>query len=123
MNLYAPFIAEGVLILAAGTFGVLLDRRGRPFGRVKLVVHLFLAAWFATGFVFIVLGLGTLAIAAVTWVPVTVMGLAILTQLVTGIVMLATGKRGRTFAAIHLSSAIVMLASDACAFFLARLRA
>ena len=81
-----PFLVEGILMLTAGTFGILLGRAGKPYGKVKLVVHLFFVLWFSVGFGFITYGILTMSSATKgIWIPVAVMGLAILTQLVTGI--------------------------------------
>jgi hypothetical protein len=114
-----PFLAEAILMLAAGTFGILLDRAGKPYGKVKLVVHLFLFAWLTTGFGFILYGLSAINIMKVISIPVALMGLTILTQLVVGIPMIASKKRGKVLTKIHLVSAILMLLSDICAFIIA----
>jgi hypothetical protein len=34
------FLGEGILILATMIFGALLGRAGKPYGKVKLVIHL-----------------------------------------------------------------------------------
>jgi hypothetical protein len=118
-----PFLVEGILLVTAGIFGILLDRAGKPYGRVKLVVHLFFALWFTLGFGFIVYGIH--AMGGETkgiWIPVALMGLAILTQLITGILMLASKKTEMPFPKVHLVSAIVLLVSDICAFLMAGLR-
>ena len=36
-----PFLVEGILIVTAGIFGALLGSAGKPYGKVKLVIHLF----------------------------------------------------------------------------------
>jgi CHASE2 domain-containing sensor protein len=118
-----PFLAEGILILTAGIFGILLRRKGKPYGKVKLVVHLFFVLWFSVGFGYIAYGILTMSSATKDiWIPVAIMGLAILTQLVTGIRMLASKKAGITFPKIHLFSAIILVLSDICAFIMAGLR-
>jgi len=100
-----------------------MSRAGKPYGKVKLVVHLFFVLWFAVGFGFIVYGILTMSTATkAIWIPVSVMGLAILTQMVTGITMLASKKAGMPFPKIHLFSAILLVLSDICAFFIAGLR-
>ena len=115
-----PFLAEGVLIIIAGIFGILLGRAGKPYGKLKLTFHLFFIIWFSVGFCFIVYGILTSGSATKgIGIPIAVMGLAILTQLVTGILMLATKKAGMAFPKIHLFSAISMLLSDICAFVMA----
>ncbi len=116
-----PFLVEGILMLTAGIFGILLDRAGKPYGKVKLVIHLFLFAWFAVGFAFILYGLFTMNALKVIWIPVAMMGLMILTQLLTGILILASKKAGMAFPKIHLFSAILMVLSDICAFIIAGL--
>jgi hypothetical protein len=118
-----PFLAEGLLILIAGTFGFLLGRAGRPYGKVKLVVHLFFVLWFTMGYGFIAYAILTKGSATMgILVPVTAMGLAILTQLVTGILMLASRKAEKAIPKVHIASASLLVASDICAFFMAGLR-
>ena len=117
-----PFLVEGILVLVAMTFGILLSRKGKPYGKVKLVVHLFFFVWFATGFGFILHGLSKGSAMNVTWLPVSVMGLTILTQFVSGLVMLAARNAGKVLPKIHLASALLLLASDICAFFITGFR-
>jgi heme A synthase len=118
-----PLLVEGILILIAGTFGFILGRAGRPYGKVKLAVHLFFVLWFAVGYGFIAYAILTKGSATMgILVPVTVMGLAILTQLVTGILMLASKKAEKAIPKIHIVSASLLVASDICAFFMAGLR-
>ena len=118
-----PFLVEGILMLVAGIFGILLHRAGKPYGKVKLVVHLFFVLWFSVGFGFIAYWILTMSSATKgIWIPVAVMGFAILTQLVTGIRMLASPKAGIAFPKIHLFSAIILVLSDICAFIMAGLR-
>jgi hypothetical protein len=109
-----PFLVEGILILTAMIFGILLGRAGKPYGKVKLVIHLFLYAWLTVGFVFIFVG--TIKVMTVTLIPVAVMGLGVLTQPVTGILMIAPKKAGKVLPMIHPISAILMVLSDICAF-------
>jgi hypothetical protein len=117
-----PFLVEGFLILIAMTFGILLSRKGKPYGKVKLVVHLFFFVWFAIGFGFILHGLSKGSVMNVTWIPVSLMGLTIMTQFVSGIVMIASRKAGKLLQKIHLASALLLLASDVSAFFITGLR-
>lgn len=118
-----PFLVEGILMFTAGVFGILLSRAGKPYGKVKLVVHLFFFTWLTVGFGFIAYGIFTMNSGANGLrIPVTLMGLAILTQLVTGILMLAFQKAGKVFPKVHLFSAITMLLSDLSAFILAGFR-
>ncbi len=117
-----PFLVEGILILGTMLFGILLNRGRKPYGKVKLVIHLFLFIWLTAGFVFILYGLFTINVIKMTWIPVAMMGLMILTQLVTGILMLASKRAGEALPMIHLLSAILMVLSDICAFIITGLR-
>jgi hypothetical protein len=116
----APFIVEGVLIIVCAVFGILLGRVGRPYGKIKLVIHLFFFVWLTIGFVFIFAGVAKET--SPLLIPVTLMGLAILTQLFAGIKMLASKEAGKTIPTIHKVSAIVMLLSDICALIITALR-
>lgn len=117
-----PFLVEGILILVTMTVGFLLKSKGKPYGKVKLAIHVFFFLWFSMGFYFIV---RTLALTPATqaetliWIPVDIMGLALLVQLVTGILMVAFRKVGKGLPAIHVTSAVLMLLADICAFFMA----
>jgi hypothetical protein len=115
-----PFLVEGILILATMIFGILLGRARKPYGKVKLAIHLFLYLWFTVGFAFIVYGLSTIHTTILTWIPVAMMGLLVLTQLVTGVLMLASKLVGKPLPIIHITSAILMLLSDVCAFIITR---
>lgn len=118
-NTQLPFLAEGLLVLAAAVFGFLLDRRGKPFGPVKVIIHLFFFAWFSVGFGFIFAGVLSAKTTAGIPALVAVMGAMILAQLATGIVMLASKRVGKALPMVHLASAIVLLLADVTAFFLA----
>ncbi len=111
-----PFLVEGILILAGMIFGILLDRAGKPYGKVKLVIHLFFFVWFTTGFAFILYGLSKINVTQATWISVAMMGLMILIQLVTGILMIASKKAGKALPKIHFASAILLFLSDISAF-------
>ncbi len=111
-----PFLVEGILILASMLFGLLLHRAGKPYGKVKLVIHLFLFTWFTVGFAFILYGLLKIDTMKVMWIPVVTMGLMILTQLGTGILMIASKKAGKVLPRIHIISAILLILSDICAY-------
>ena len=37
-----PFLVEGIIMLMAGIFGILIGKAGKPYGKVKVVFHLFL---------------------------------------------------------------------------------
>ena len=111
-----PYLAEGILILAIMILGILLRRAGKPYGKVKLFIHLFLVLWFTVGFAFILYAHITISEMKVTWIPIAIMGLMILTQFVTGILMVASKKSGKALPMIHTISAILIFLSDICAF-------
>ena len=115
-NVQLPFLVEGILILAAALFGFLLRAKGKPYGKVKVVIHLFFFLWFTTGYGFIVYSLSAASLTALTWTFVIVMGLAVAAQLVTGIVMLVTKTVGKTLPKIHLTSALLLFLCDLGAF-------
>jgi hypothetical protein len=108
----APFIVEGLIILAAALFGFLLGKKGKPYGKVRLIFHLFFILWFSAGYYFIFAG--TIGAISPTLVPVIVMGLALLLQLIIGIMMLASKEPGKVFPTIHKVSAVLMLLADIC---------
>ncbi|MGA2142274.1 MAG: hypothetical protein ABSG94_07615 [Brevinematales bacterium] len=118
-----PFLVEGIIILIAGILGIFLHRAGKPYGKVKVAFHIFFFLWFSVGFGFIftsILKMGSETKGIL--IPVSIMGLAILVQLVTGIKILASKKTGNIFPKIHLFSAITMVLSDICAFIMAGIR-
>ena len=121
-NSQLPFLVGGILILATMVFGILLSRKGKPYGKVKLIIHLFLFAWFSVGFGFILYGLITMNSTKVIWIPVGLMGLAILVQLVIGVLMMTFRKVGKALPMIHLISAILLVLSDIFGFIIAGLR-
>jgi len=107
-----PYLAEGILILASMTLGFLLRRAGKPYGKVKLIIHLFFVLWFTIGFGFVLYGHINMSGTKATRVPVAVMGLMVLTQFVTGILMLASKRSGKTLPRIYLLSAMLLLLFD-----------
>lgn len=106
------FLVIGIVILAAMFLGILLDRSGKPYGKVKLIIHLFFVAWLTMGIISTLFAKLTM----ITLIPVGLMLLMILFQLTTGIIMLTSKKTGKVFPRIHLSSAILIVLADACAF-------
>ncbi len=105
-----PFIVEGILILASAIFGVLLEKKGKPYGKVKLIFHLFFFLWLAIGYYFILEE--TVKAMSPTLISVIVMGVALLGVLVSGIMMLARKEVGKPLSSIHKVSAVVMLLAD-----------
>jgi len=109
---FAPFIVEGILILACAIFGFLLEKKAKPYGKVKLIFHLFFFLWLSGGYYYILAG--TIKAMSPTLIPVVVMGVALLYQLIAGITLLARKEAGKTLPTIHKVSAIVMFAADIC---------
>lgn len=114
-----PYLVEGILILASMISGILLGRAGKPYGKVKLVIHLFLSLWFTVGVAYILYGQFTVNGTKVTWIPDAIMGLMVLTQLVTGIQMMVSRTSGTALPRIHFISTVLMLLTDLCAFVVA----
>ena len=77
---------------------------------------MFFFVWLATGCGFILYGLYTMKAIAATKIFITLMGLMVLVQPVTGITMLASKTAGKILPKVHISSAILMLVFDVCAF-------
>jgi hypothetical protein len=111
-----PFLVEGILILTTMIVGYFLGRGGKPYGKAKLAIHVFLYAWFTTGFGFIVRGLCMAHTSNWIWVPVVAMGSMILVQLGTGIAMMAARKVGTMLPKVHIAAAVLLVLSDICAY-------
>jgi hypothetical protein len=116
----APFIVEGILIIAGAVFGFLLEKKGKPYGKVKLVFHLFFFLWLSVGYSYILAG--TIKAMSPTLIPVIVMGVALLCQVIVGISMLAGKEAGKTLPTIHKVSAIVMVFADICGLIIVAVR-
>jgi len=114
-----PFLVEGILVLTTIVVGYFLGKGGKPYGKAKLAIHIFLYAWFTTGFAFIAHGLCSAHAANGILVPVAAMGAMILVQLGTGIRMMLSKNVGTTLPKVHIAAAIVLVLSDLCAYFLA----
>ena len=113
-----PFLVETVLLLVAMALGGWLGRKGKPYGKVKLGFHLFFFLWFTVGYFFIAQVLATAADTPVG-IAVIVMGLALATQIGTGITMLAAKKPLVALPRVHGLSAGLVLLSAVVGFFLA----
>ena len=106
-----PFIVEGILILAGAIFGFLLGKKGKPYGKVKIISTC--SSFLVHPRVLLHLA-GTIKTMSPTLIPVIVMGIALLCQLIAGIMMLARKETGKTLPTIHKASAAVMLLADIC---------
>jgi len=116
----APFIVEGLLIIVAAIFGFLTGKQGKPYGKVKLVLHLFFFAWFTLGMVFILRG--TLNELTLVSIPFFVMVACLLVQLFVGIRMLISKEVGKRLPAIHKIAAAGLFLADACALIITAIR-
>jgi hypothetical protein len=116
----APFIVEGLLIIVAALFGFLLGRKGKPYGKGKLVVHLFFFAWLAVGMTFILQG--ALKQRTPATLLVLVMAICLVAQLLAGIGMLASRSVGKRLPMAHKIGASVMLLADVCALIITAVR-
>jgi len=111
-----PFLVEAVLIAVTILLGFLLRKSGKPYGKWKLVGHIFFYLWFTTGYGFIASTLRTPGTGIATWILVVAMGLAILVQLATGVAMIGTKTPVKILPKVHLVAAIVLLIADLGAF-------
>ena len=114
-----PFLVEAILILAAALFGFLIQRKGKPYGWVKLTFHLFFYVWLTVGFGYIASALFSTPASALLWTMMSVMTAALVVQLVTGITMWARKAAGKALPRVHITSLAVLLIADVLAFFLA----
>ena len=112
-----PLVVEAILILVTMTLGTLLGRMKKPYGKVKLPLHLFFAVWFAFGYYFVAQTVWTSQGFSGTGIAVLVMGIALLVQVLTGVRMLVA-KWGPQLPLVHGTSAVLVLVSDAVAYFL-----
>lgn len=107
-----PFVVEGILILAAMLLGGWLGRKGRPYGKVKLGFHIFFWLWMSMGYYYISAGL----FSGKPWTMVdgltAVMGVALLTQVGTGLVLLVRKERPAALPKVHGVSAALLLLAD-----------
>ncbi|MBL8994247.1 MAG: hypothetical protein JNM63_12975 [Spirochaetia bacterium] len=118
----APFLVEGILIMVCMIVGYFLSRKGKPYGKVKLVVHLFFFAWLSVGYGYMFHGTFTMDSMRFIRIPVGLMGAFLLVQLTTGIIMLASRIVKKPLVMTHLSSAILALVSVATAFVIVGIR-
>ncbi|NNM68315.1 MAG: hypothetical protein HKM06_09950 [Spirochaetales bacterium] len=111
-----PFLVEGLLILIAGILGGFLGKKGQPYGKVKLAFHLFFFLWFSVGYYYIFQSVFSVTVAEGVKILVVVMGAALLTQLVIGVVMLVQKPKRAWTAFVHGGSALLMLLADLVLF-------
>ena len=118
----APFLVEAALTGLAAVFGILTGKGGKPYGKVNLLIHLFFYVWLTFGFGFIVYGVAIAHVTQTIWVLVTVMGIMIVIQLFTAVLMLNAEKVGKGLPLVHIVTAFVLGISEIGAFIIAGLR-
>lgn len=114
-----PFLVEAILIAICIVVGLFLSKKGKPYGLVKLIVHIFFFVWLSVGYGYMFHGTFTMPEMHLLRIPVAFAGLFLVIQLVTGITMLILRKVKRPLVMTHLSSAIAALVSVVTAFFVA----
>jgi hypothetical protein len=105
-------LATGLWVLVVAGIGIWLDRRSRPYGRVKLWIHILLTVFVLAGFIssFVSLsGLGQPRTAAT--ICLTVLGLALLSNVVVGIRMATSRELDSRLPRVHTVSTVVILLS------------
>jgi hypothetical protein len=118
----APFLVAAVLTGLASIFGILVGKGGKPYGKVKLLVHLFFYIWLTFGFGFIVYGVSLVSASKIVWIAIWVMGITIVIQLVTAVLMLNAQRVGKALPLVHIVSAVLMGLSEIGAFIATGLR-
>ena len=118
----APFLVEGVLTGLAAVFGILVGKGGKPYGKVTLLIHLFFYVWLTVGFGFIVYGVSIASATKIVWILVAVMGVTIVIQLVTAVLMLNSEKVGKPLPLVHIVSAVLLGLAAIGAFIITGLR-
>jgi hypothetical protein len=112
----APFLVAAVLTGLAAIFGILVGKGGKPYGNVRLLIHLFFYVWLTVGFGFIVYGVSIANPTKMIWIAVAVMGVTIVIQLVTAVLMLNAERVGKALPLVHISSAVLLGLSEIGAF-------
>jgi hypothetical protein len=118
----APFLVAGVLTGLASIFGILAGKSGKPYSKTVLLVHLFFYIWLTVGFGFIVYGVPIANATKMIWIAVSLMGVTIVMQLVSAVLMLNSEKVGRALPLVHIASAVVLGLAEISAFIAAGLR-
>jgi hypothetical protein len=118
----APFLVAAVLTGLTSIFGILVGKGGKPYGTVKLLIHLFFYVWLTFGFGFIVYGVSIASAPKIIWILLAVMGAAIVIQLVTAVLMLNAERVAKGIALVHIASAVVLGLSEIGAFIITGLR-
>ena len=115
-SIQLPFLVEAILVAVTMLLGFLLRKAGKPYGKLKLVAHIFFYLWFTTGFWFIASTIAPSKVGLATSTLVGTMGLMILVQLGTGIAMMIARIPGKTLPKVHLVAAFALLFADIGAF-------
>ena len=118
----APFLVEAVLTGLAAVFGILVGKGGKPYGKVTLLIHLFFYVWLTVGFGFIVYGVSIASATTIVWILLAVMGVTIVIQLVTAVLMLNSEKVGKALPLVHIVSAVLLGLAGIGAFIITGLR-
>jgi hypothetical protein len=118
----APFLVAAVLTGLASIFGILVGKGGKPYSKVMLLIHLFFYIWLTIGFGFIVYGVSIASVAKIIWIAVTVMGVTIVIQLVTAVLMLNAENVGKALPLVHIVSAVLLFVSEIGAFIITGFR-
>lgn len=107
-----PFLVEAILIGIAMVLGVLLGRKAKPYGKVKLSFHLFFFLWFTMGYYYVSMSLFAGQPWKVSDTMIVVMGIALATQIMTGLFLLFSRTRPRPLPIVHGASATLLIVAD-----------
>ena len=105
-------VVTGLWVLLTGTIGLFLGKKGKPYGKGKLIVHVILLIFVLAGWIscfYELLGIDQPKTGA--FVFLCIFGITILTNLVSGVIMIASKELLKTLPITHKISTTVMLLS------------
>ena len=106
------FVVTGLYVLVNGSLGLWIGSKGKPYGKIKIGIHIILSLGVLAGFISIIYELSTLnQPKTLAIIALIVMGLTLLCNLFTGITMALTKDLNKSFPTVHKTSTIVLLLS------------
>jgi hypothetical protein len=104
--------ATGLWVLIAAGIGIWLDRVGRPYGRVKIAIHIFLTVFVLAGLVSSFFSLSRLGQpTTVAMICLIVLGMALLSVVAVGIRMVISREPDSRLPTVHTVSTVLILLS------------
>jgi hypothetical protein len=110
--LLTQLVVTGLWVLVAAGIGIWIHRVGKPYGRVKISIHIFLTLFVLAGFVSSFASLSGLGQPrTVATICLVVLGLALLSGVVAGIRMATSRELDSNLPKVHAVSTALMLLS------------